>query len=139
SASQGGLTAPSETPSAIATTSSAPAACAASAISGSVSSTPKKFGDCNTTAATSSFSAPWIAAVSTEPLLVYLISSKCSPEFLAYVCSTSRYSGCTDRATSPRVRPVSRSGISPASVVAVAPSYMEALATSCPVNWHISV
>ncbi len=43
------------------------------------------------------------------------------------------------RATSTRVRPVIRSAINTASVVAVEPSHIEAFATCCPVNWHISV
>ena len=43
------------------------------------------------------------------------------------------------RAISTRVRPVSRSAMSTASVVAVEPSHIEALATSWPVSWHISV
>ena len=53
SASAGGRTIPSETPSATATTASASTACASFAIRATGSSTPKKFGDCTTTAAAS--------------------------------------------------------------------------------------
>jgi len=55
------------------------------------------------------------------------------------VRSTSRYSGCTDRATSTRPLPVARAAIMAASGTAVEPSYMEALATSMPVSWQIMV
>ena len=47
----GGRTMPSETASVMALTSSAPEACAVSASAGKSSRTPKKFGDCTTTAA----------------------------------------------------------------------------------------
>ena len=57
----------------------------------------------------------------------------------AYVASTSRYSGCTLRATTTPVRPVTRMAIITASGTAVEPSYMEALATSMPVSSQIMV
>ena len=63
----------------------------------------------------------------------------CNPTLREYVSSTWRYSGCNDRATTTRLRPVSRSAISTASVVAVEPAHMEAFATSIPVSWHINV
>ena len=53
SASTGGRTAPSDTPSVMDTTSSAPFVCASDARRGICSRTPKKFGDCTTTAAVS--------------------------------------------------------------------------------------
>ncbi len=53
--------------------------------------------------------------------------------------STSRYSGCTERAISTRFLPVERTAIKTASGTAVEPSYMEALATSMPVSWQIMV
>ena len=61
------------------------------------------------------------------------------PWFLAYVSSTSRYSGCTVRATSTRPLPVARTAIIAASGTAVDPSYIDALATSMPVSWQIMV
>ena len=69
SASAGGLNKPSETPSVIAVTRSAPEECAASRNGASDSITPKKLGDWTTTAATSSLSAapaPLFADGSTE-------------------------------------------------------------------------
>ncbi len=52
---------------------------------------------------------------------------------------TSRYSGCTLRATSAARRPVRRMAIITASAEPVEPSYMEALATSIPVSSQIMV
>jgi hypothetical protein len=43
------------------------------------------------------------------------------------------------RATRTRSRPVTRIAIMAASGTAVEPSYMDALATSMPVNWQIMV
>ena len=124
---------PSDTASAIVVTSRAPAACAASASAGISSSTPKKFGDCTTTAA--AFCQTFLLSAPPDPSA----RTRCSqfprsarPRFFAYVASTCRYSGCTDRATSTRWRPVSRSAISTASVSAVEPSYIDAFATSWP-------
>ena len=53
--------------------------------------------------------------------------------------STWRYWGWTVRATSTVSRPVRLTAISAASAAAVAPSYMEALATSIPVSSQIMV
>jgi hypothetical protein len=50
---------------------------------------------------------------------------------------TSRYSGCTVEATADLWRPVMRAAIISASAAPVEPSYMEALATSMPVNSQI--
>src|SRR5436190_218042 len=83
SASAGGLTMPSDTPSVTTTTNIAPEACANSASDGYDSITPKKFGDCTTTAATSSFNAACSALASAVPLAVKGISSTRKPEFSA--------------------------------------------------------
>ena len=53
--------------------------------------------------------------------------------------STSRYSGCTAAATRIVVPPGDAHAIMAASGTAVEPSYIEAFATSMPVNWQIIV
>jgi hypothetical protein len=55
----------------------------------------------------------------------------------AYVLSTTRHSGCTEPATTTLRRFVTRDAISAASAKAVAPSYIDALATSMPVSSQI--
>src|SRR5690606_13443214 len=62
-----------------------------------------------------------------------------TPSGLRYVRNTARVSGCTPRLTTTRSRPVCLTARSAASAVAVAPSYIDALLTSRPVNSHMTV
>ncbi len=68
SASRGGFTTPSETASAIETISRAPFRCTTSAMPEMSSITPKKFGDCTSTAAVSSWMEASSACRSTRPV-----------------------------------------------------------------------
>ena len=62
-----------------------------------------------------------------------------SSEARRYVASVSRYSGCTPDDTTIFSRPLTRRAMSAASVIAVAPSYIEALDTSMPRIRHTIV
>jgi hypothetical protein len=53
--------------------------------------------------------------------------------------TTSRYCGCTALEAITFERRVTRSAINTASASAVEPSYIDAFATSIPVNWQTSV
>ena len=57
-----------------------------------------------------------------------------SPDMSASVAATSAYCGCRPPESTAFLRRVSRCAISIASPQAVEPSYIEALATSMPVN-----
>ena len=102
---------------------------------------PKKFGDWMITHAVSSFSFASRSSRSQLPdaVVVAELLDRHALMLAQYVRSTSRYSGCTVRATSTRCRPVTRTAIIAASGTAVDPSYIDAFATSMPVNWQIIV